>query len=394
MAARGPGRPAVQGRPDRRLLSAPRAQDRRTAPALVVGGHACTSPTSTGRWHARSRHPRRTRTSGLARLENGGGLVAWDDRRAVFARTWTREGTLGADPDRHGPAGSFALVLTYDEAGTVALGSVYPRVTFAVRDPGGTFGAAQDLGPISGEGLSAFADIKDGAPDLSWDGHRRPPGPARVRACSGQAPDDGVHRRRGLEARADRASRAQGLRRGRAAAAETVHLGRTAPPGCCTDGQPGSSTTGTWPYRAWTDDVFDGDRVVATASQPPSRCGQRGRVSSPSARQAYPGRRPRRPWRAPERRPVARACVGRRPTAERLLLHRRAAPPRAGSATRSASAPPGAYSARRASSGKRHAALGSADLPREAQRRTRATSARSDAGQRLADGERAVVVRR
>ncbi|MDA0178978.1 hypothetical protein OJ997_01630 [Solirubrobacter phytolaccae] len=160
--------------------------------ALIVGERVHYADAA-GRWHAFGIPD--ARDVGLARLENGGGLVTWGDGRTQFVRTWTHDGVLAPAQAVMPTSDSFTVTLTYDEAGTVVIVAVHPRVVVAVRDPGGAFGAAQDLGPISDEGLfTFFADIKDGAPDLSWEGHRlvRPgPGAAFIRAPL-EAPDDTV----------------------------------------------------------------------------------------------------------------------------------------------------------------------------------------------------------
>jgi hypothetical protein len=101
----------------------------------------------------------------LADLEDGGGMALWDDgaNHRVLARSWSRDGTLGAPQSvlaqvmtaNNVGFGSAQWEMSSDGAGTVVVATTGPtpeaagRVFATLRDPGRQFGAPQELIPAS-----------------------------------------------------------------------------------------------------------------------------------------------------------------------------------------------------------------------------------------------------
>lgn len=140
------------------------------APALVVGGRVHFADAS-GRWHS-FRIAKRAEAVRLARLEDGGGLVAWNQGYALLVRSWTRDGAL-APPREVMSLGDSGWELAHDDAGTVVLATAGDWLQVAVRDPGGDFGAPEDFARASGEHLSAgFKAIAGDTISISWDRKR------------------------------------------------------------------------------------------------------------------------------------------------------------------------------------------------------------------------------
>lgn len=146
-------------------------------PALVVDDVVRFADAG-GRWHG-IKLPAGAVDVRLARIEDGGGLVAWSGEDTVQVRTWTRDGAVS--PAEGVLAWTGDLAIAHDGAGTVALFDLGERLTATVRDPGGTFGEPQDLGRTRATVQRTFAAVA--GPDgvrVRWDGRGavRPPGAA------------------------------------------------------------------------------------------------------------------------------------------------------------------------------------------------------------------------
>jgi hypothetical protein len=117
---------------------------------------------ATGRWRsfAIAGRPQAVR---VALLENGGGLVAWDEGESVMVRTWDRAGIPGPlfpvlqniDTTWEGDIETAQWQLSADAHGTVAIVSSGARdaaspdgVYATVRDPGGAFSPQQLVAAI------------------------------------------------------------------------------------------------------------------------------------------------------------------------------------------------------------------------------------------------------
>lgn len=156
--------------------------------------HSVRFQDSAGRWH-RFTVPGGPQTVRLARLEDGGGLAAWDEGDTVHVRTWTRDGALS--PARtvltdvetiwSGDFDAAGWDLAHDGAGTVAIAAPGPggSVVATVRDAGGDFTPPQQLlaptGALEPPSLALVGPEPDGTVSVFWGQHSDGPDPIRGR---------------------------------------------------------------------------------------------------------------------------------------------------------------------------------------------------------------------
>ncbi|MEA2272989.1 MAG: hypothetical protein QOI98_1697 [Solirubrobacteraceae bacterium] len=125
----------------------------------------------------------------IVALEAGGGMAIWDESRThrVLARSWKRDGTLGSTQvvlsqvaTIHSAENDFAQWrVRADSKGTVVVATTgaaplnFAGVFAAVRDPGRTFGAQQELTPpnepaIDQRQITISPIAPDGSVAVSW----------------------------------------------------------------------------------------------------------------------------------------------------------------------------------------------------------------------------------
>jgi hypothetical protein len=145
----------------------------------------------------------------FAGLEDGGGMVLWDDgaNHRILARSWLRDGTLAATQtvlaqvttENNIGFGGPQWQMSADGAGTVVVATTGPvpddagRVIATVRDPGGQFGAPQELTPanepaIIDRRILVSPIARDGTVAISWGPGEDVAGPGGRAIRSGRSP--------------------------------------------------------------------------------------------------------------------------------------------------------------------------------------------------------------
>ena len=146
--------------------------------------HSVRFQDSAARWH-RFTVPGGPQTVRLARLEDGGGLAAWDEGDSVHVRTWTRDGALSrartvltdVETIWSGDFDAAGWDLAHDGAGTVAIAAPGPggSVVATVRDAGGDFAPQQQLlaptGALEPPSLALAGLAPDGTVSVFWGQH-------------------------------------------------------------------------------------------------------------------------------------------------------------------------------------------------------------------------------